>query len=478
MLFYKPEDGWLGDCIPFFWEGEYHIFYLKDYRDPERHGEGMPWFHIGTRDFVTYTDYGEALPRGTRDDQDLGVYTGCVVEHDGLFHIFYTGDNRYFRAHGTPVEAIMHATSPDLIHWIKDPLTCVVADASRYEVHDWRDPFVFWNEEAGEYWMLVAARLKQGPVHRRGCVALVVSHDLQTWEVRDPFWAPGLDEIPECPEVFHCGGWWYLIYSTSSERTLTHYRMSRSLTGPWRALVTDAFDSQAYYAAKTASDGHRRFAFGWTPTRQGDDDTGVWQWGGNLVVHEVVADVDGALHVRVPPEVTQPFTTAIPLQPEPQMGEWDVTGGGALSVRVDDGFAWCRLAEMPAACYLETLLTCTPETRGCGVILRADDTLDAYYALRWEPERNRIVFDHWPRPSGWPRPGDQPFMLECPVIVPPGAPIRLQVLVKGSMIVTYVNDQIALSTRGYDHTAGACGVFVSEGAASFAATRLLVQHPE
>ena len=42
---------------------------------------------------------------------------------------------------------------------------------------DWRDPFPFWNEEAGEYWMLLAAREKAGPDNRRGCIALMTSPD-------------------------------------------------------------------------------------------------------------------------------------------------------------------------------------------------------------------------------------------------------------------------------------------------------------
>ncbi|MBZ0288495.1 MAG: hypothetical protein K8I30_12835 [Anaerolineae bacterium] len=87
-LFFKPQDGWAGDFIPFYWQGEYHLFYLKDYRQPDVHGEGTPWFHLGTRDFFHFTDYGEALPRGTRDEQDLYVFTGCALEHNGLFHIF------------------------------------------------------------------------------------------------------------------------------------------------------------------------------------------------------------------------------------------------------------------------------------------------------------------------------------------------------------------------------------------------------
>ena len=68
---YKPPDGVAADFIPFYWKGEYHLFYLKDYRDLQGHGEGTPWFHLVTRDFVHFEDWGEILPRGSAAEQDL-----------------------------------------------------------------------------------------------------------------------------------------------------------------------------------------------------------------------------------------------------------------------------------------------------------------------------------------------------------------------------------------------------------------------
>lgn len=32
-VFYRPADGVAADFIPFYWNGEYHLFYLKDYRN-------------------------------------------------------------------------------------------------------------------------------------------------------------------------------------------------------------------------------------------------------------------------------------------------------------------------------------------------------------------------------------------------------------------------------------------------------------
>jgi beta-fructofuranosidase len=147
---YQPRDGFAGDFIPFYWQGDYHLFYLKDYRDPPGHGEGVPWFHLVTKDFVTFADWGEALPRGTTDEQDLYVFTGCVVERQGTFHIFYVGHNPYVRKAGWPEQVILRATSPDLRSWTKDRDFSLSAPGELgYEIHDWRDTFVFWNAEAG-----------------------------------------------------------------------------------------------------------------------------------------------------------------------------------------------------------------------------------------------------------------------------------------------------------------------------------------
>lgn len=462
-LFYKPADGWAADVIPFYWQGEYHLFYLKDYRDPEKHGLGTPWEHLGTKDFVHFTEYLQALVRGGEDEPDLWVFTGSVIERDGLFHIYYTGHNRLYkqREPRLPQQAIMHATSSDLVHWTKDPANPILlADPERYEIDDWRDPFVFWNEDKGLYWMLIAARLRGGPSRRRGCIALASSPDLVKWTIEEPFWAPSLYYTHECPDLFRMGDWWYLVYSTFSERTVTHYRMSRSPSGPWVAPTNDTFDARAFYAAKTASDGTRRFAFGWNPTREGDSDAGRWHWGGNVVIHEVVQSPDGSLRVKVPPEVDGVFAQAQPHSLKPEIGQWREEGSTIFG-EAGDGYAACRLGQMPERCRITARLSPSSEVRSCGVLLRAGSELEGCYEVRWEPGLSRVVVDRWPRP------GDQAFMLERPLAVRPEEPVELKILVDDTVVEVYVNDAVALSTRAYDHQAGDWGLFVYEGRASF-----------
>lgn len=142
-----------------------------------------------TRDFVNFEDWGEALARGAVGAQDQWVFTGSVIEHEGIFHIFYTGHNHHLREAGKPIECVLHASSPDLRNWTKDTEFSFLAPAG-YEPDDWRDPFVCWNAEVGEFCMLLAARKTTGPERTRGCTALATSQNLCEWTVREPLWAP------------------------------------------------------------------------------------------------------------------------------------------------------------------------------------------------------------------------------------------------------------------------------------------------
>ncbi|MCE5198107.1 MAG: glycoside hydrolase family 32 protein [Armatimonadota bacterium] len=469
-FFYKPDDGYTADFIPFYWNDSYHLFYLKDYRDVDKHGEGTPWFQIVTRDFVNFEDWGEAIPRGAQGTQDLWIFTGSAIEANSEFSIFYTAHNHHMMEQGKPCQAVTLATSPDLRTWTKHPEVMMYAPGDKgYEPHDWRDPFVFWNEEAGEYWMLLAARLSAiKPSRNRGCTALMASPDLKTWELRDPFWAPNEYFTHECPDLFKMGDWWYLVYSTFTERCVTHYRMSRSINGPWLAPANDAFDTRAYYAAKTASDGDKRYIFGWLATRDGEKDEGGWQWGGCLVAHEITQQPDGTLDVRVPESVPAVFTEPHSLSSKPMLGKWDIGGGHIASASVGEQ-SMITLGEMPQECMIETEITYHPGTYSFGLLLRADENLENYYQLRFEPANSRMVFDRWPRP------GDVPFMFERPLEMTPGKPIKLRVIVDGTAVVAYANNKIALSCRMYNHPTGALGLFVTEGEADFGGVSVRTQ---
>jgi len=481
-FFYKPYSAWPADFIPFYKDGKFHLFFLLDWRNAAAHGEGTPWYKVVTSDFVHFEEEGEMLPRGSINDQDLYVFTGSVIEASGKYHIFYTGHNPHFPALGKPQEAVMHAVSDDLSHWRKVPSDTFFAPADQFEQNDWRDPFVFWNEEVNEFWMLTAARLKAGLNRRRGCTVLSTSKDLQKWEVRRPFWEPNLYFTHECPDLFRIGDWWYLVFSEFSDLVRTRYRMSRSLSGPWIAPKEDYFDARAFYAAKTAFDGKRRFLFGWIPTRSGAEDYRRWDWGGNLAVHELHQENDGTLAVQMPTSVEQAWSKSTPVSFPTRIGNVSVDIAG-LKISAPDSFACAVNLDSPKSWKLDFTLKFGAGTRGCGLMLHTASNIDDSYYVRFEPLRHQLVLDQWPRgkAAGDSIPSvegehvpDMARWVQCD----PQIPFKVKVIVDGTIAIIYVNHKIAMSMRLYDLDNPGWGFFVTQGTAEITDIKMEVLNSE
>lgn len=459
-VFFQPADAWVGDLIPFQKDGEFWLFYLSEVRAHPK--PGTPWNLVTTKDLTQFQDHGVALPHGTSDELDFNCYTGSIIADDsGVHHLFYTGQNPgNLGTDGLPLQLVMHATSTDGMNtWVKHPeLTFGAPD--RFESADWRDPFVFRDEAAGLWRMLLAARHSDGPERRRGVIAQCTSTDLMTWEHTDPFWDPRRYITHECPDVFEWNGWWYMVYSEFSETFTTRYRMAKSPTGPWTVPDLDSIDGRAFYASKTAERDGRRFFFGWIASKEGNRDDGAWQWAGTMSVLEARQNPDGTLAFGLADELVDSFWDGVPLELDQEL---------PLQLNVPDGYAAIVSSnDPPTQFYAKAVLDIRPGTTECGILLRSSPDGDHSYVLRLEPKRGRLVFDRWPRTitgeAQWHVSGDVPYAIELerPCHLPPGRH-TLEVVVDGDLCVAVVDRQVALSTRIYDLPAGGIGVFAGEG---------------
>lgn len=464
-VFYRPANAYVGDVIPFFDDGVFKPFYLKiwrDYRGPDR-VDG--WHMLTTHDHLHFDEFPTKIRGGT----------GSVLKIDGLYHMFYCK----FDHHATPMkQMICHATSPDLKEWTELPEETFMADGVIYEMSDWRDPFVFWNEEKLCYWMLVAAQAR-GKTMRKGCVGLCSSKDLKNWRYEQPFYAPAVHQSAhECPDLFKMGDWYYLIYSAYTDRFQTLYRMSKSLNGPWVTPARDTFDTRAFYAAKTGTDGVDRYIYGWNPTReynmwnfnpmQSDGcDYNTWDWGGNMIVHRLIQNTDGTLSVTVPTTVDHNFTTSEPVVVEPLNGEWQITGSDA-TIPSPFAYACALLPQVLSECKLEVDLRFEGAIREFGIALQVDENFDMGYYLCFEPHRNRIQFKTGIRMY---EDGGKMFPyeieMERPISMQPDKDYHVRVFVQETVLEVYVNDEIALSTRMFNYSGRRFGLFVAEGSAQF-----------
>jgi beta-fructofuranosidase len=461
--FFRPRDAWVGDVIPWSDGNELFLFYLHERRVSPK--PGTPWHLVTTADAVTFEDRGEAFGAGGAEDLDFNAYTGSIVrDADGIHHLFYTGQNpRNLGADGRALQLVMHATSSDgMTSWVRHPEHTFGATEG-YESGDWRDPFVFHDPEAGVWRMLIAARHVSGPERRRGVIAQCVSRDLVSWEPAEPFWDPRRYITHECPEVFQMGDWWYLVYSEFSESFTTRYRVSHSPTGPWHVPAHDSLDGRAFYAAKSAELGGRRFFFGWIATRDGDVDSGPWQWAGTLSVLEAQQQPDGSLDFALVPEFLDSFDAPLPAS----QGI-----GSSTTLDTPDGYLAALSAEpMDAECRVSATIDIGAGTVETGLLLRASSDGDTGYVLRLEPRRGRVVVDRWPRQvtggEQWQVSGDVPYdiALERPCELEPGLH-TIDVVTAGDICVATIDGRVTLSTRVYDHPSGHTGFFVGEGRAT------------
>ncbi len=463
-FFYRPKDAWVGDVIPYFEDNEFKLFYLHGWRENYREGLDNGWHLIGTDDFCHYREYGACQIHGG---------TGHVMKVDDTYHLFYC-------IFPEGKQLVCHATGTDLLNWTTISEDTFSSDNQIYELSDWRDPFVFWNEEEKQYWMLLAAMAK-GPSKRKGCVALLTSKDLKEWSYREPLYSPNIHVgAHECPDLFRIGDWWYLLYSNYTDRFATFYRMSRSLNGPWITPKVDTFDGRAFYAAKSVSNGTKRYLFGWNPTKNDDlfgwnppkypgKDYHTWDWGGNLVVHEIIQRSDGTLAVKLPDSVNAAFAVDQPLHWEAVAGTWTSPTHDEYACESPCAFAASLTEEdLPDRCKVSLEIRFSEHTQGTGVMLRTGIGLDEAYYVTLEPQRNRITFRG---PIMQSEDGGKTFPYEVewerPIELLPDCSHLLQIFIDGSICEIYINGEVAMSTRMYDIKRGKLGLFVSQGDANF-----------
>ena len=466
-IFYTPENQYpgmphgemCGDFMPFYWEGTYYLFYLYKYCV----------YAVETKDFVSFGEPYLALVCGSPEEQDWHIGTGSVFAHDGIFYFHYTGFcEANHGVEGKNEQVILRARSTDLKTWKKDPDFFFRPDTGYYGNLHWRDPHVFWNGELGKYCMLITATEKDGAHLRKGCTAVYVSDDVEEWEHYKTLYAPRTFITHECHDCFKIGKKWYLSFSNYSRWWETRYRIADKFEGPWQVPEQDdLFDGREYYAAKSVTDGQKRYMVGWQSIRQDCKDGGRHLWGGNLLVHELIQRPDGTLGVKLPDTIRQSFQNRLPLSAVKRQGS--LSGDEkALEIGAWDGFGWTELGQMKETCLFHTRISWQKQPQAAGLMIHTDSGLQKWCQLRLEFKHGKIVMDRYNKVDG-----DQYYIDERPVDFC-GNSVEVKLVVSGNIMLAYVND-VALTARCYEIGTGSVGIFAEYGKVICSDTELLVQ---
>ena len=407
-----------------------------------------------------YTDLQE--PYGI-DESWLDVTASASIKGDG-YKIAHEISNRMKSELGITVNPVI------------TPMT------ELYEKLDWRDPYVFYNEEDENYWILISARRLDMPVTRRGCIVLYRSKNLKDWTYYGPIYSPGHTNCPECPEMYKMGGHWYLSYSRFSEFVNTIYRVSESPFGPWRKPKKDGIGGRRFYAAKSMqNDNGRRFYFGWAHDRAEQSDKGEWYWGGTFCIpHEVVPTENGELNVKLPCEYEHIFDKAVNWKYISVLGNAKDYGEKTITLNALESCSYGFLRHTEES-YMLTCKIVPRETYDTfGILLKSDKEASGCLFLEFDKAMQRVSFLNLPM-------GVDPFWVQSCQAVPPatepgpdgvrvcektmqiedGKAIDVKIIVDHDMIEAFIDEQIAFTYRIYAKPEFETGIIAQDSNVEF-----------
>jgi beta-fructofuranosidase len=283
----------IGDVDVIYFDGLYHLFHLvlpnHDFIAHAVSTDGINWHRVNNALFI-----GDP---GSFDDLMLWTMAVSPDPHrPGGWRMFYTGLSRKDQGQ---IQRIGLALSEDLYHWRKTAVhwnesddsyvsakiqqardRCRHSEASRHysptdsdscfplgpdpqhyeatidEGRQWvsfRDPFFYQQGDQG--WLLVAGRVKDGPIVRRGCVAALQETEPYRFESMPPLHHPGLYDDIEVPSLIHLGGEYYLIGSIREDAKIRYWHTDK-IGNPWRSYHDNVLLATGNYAGRVCQDPH------------------------------------------------------------------------------------------------------------------------------------------------------------------------------------------------------------------------------
>ena len=295
----RTKSAYAGDCMPFYENGVFYVYYLKDGGNSFNHSI----FLATTSDFVNWQEIENPVLEASRTGgQDSWIGTGSVVKVDSTYYFFYTGHADGFSEYG---EKIMLAKSDNLFAFQKVADWSICPDDSLGQKRDFRDPQAYYSAETGKITLTVTAS-QDGK-------ARILKYSMDAGET-------GLENISydgiiftdesasyfnlECSDTFSINGFHYLTYSAQDD---THfYAIASSPYGEYSR--PRRLDGKLFYAAKHVEKDGKHYLVGWG--RRSEEPlftSDVNGWAGNIVALQIFQNTDGSLYLSLPDTVISSY---------------------------------------------------------------------------------------------------------------------------------------------------------------------------
>ncbi len=200
-----PPGVWMNEPhAPIYYKGMYHLFYQHDPIGP--YWSQIRWAHLVSPDMLHWVAVKDAVVPTPGVCPD-GVWTGgSVIGPDGTPWLAITAGLTPEQTTWTFQNiAYAHCVDPDdpyLTDWVVEDRVSLTqpADDSQGERHQFRDPFVWYDDEEKLYYMLVSTSIPNAG----GSANIYTSPDMRDWAHHGYVYECDLGRYPEQGEHWEC----------------------------------------------------------------------------------------------------------------------------------------------------------------------------------------------------------------------------------------------------------------------------------
>lgn len=432
---------YVGDPMPYYEDGVYYIYYLKEAGDSYRHSIYL----ATTTDFVTYTEYDDPILESSEeaDAQDGWIGTGSVVKAEDTYYLFYTG-----HADSSALEykeKIMVAVGDSPVSFEKKDGWEITPPDELGQKNDFRDPQAYYDPETGNITLTVTAA-QDGTAR---ILKYTLGADLETPVYdgiifTDPvggFWNL------ECSDTFRIGDTWYLTYSAQDD-TLW-YAASDTPYGPYGEPVR--LDGKLFYAAKHVENGTDAYMAGWARRSESPSSLKVDAWAGNLAVQKLVQNEDGSLFLAPVDALAQSYSVRRALA----VDDTHIFVGGGSDISYADAFT----------CYESFLISgefCYTGEGSFGLSFDFDGEDESSKRISVSPAEGKLQLLF--RNGGM-------LVTETAAALTPGKDYAFTYIQEGSVGIFYIDGTAALTVRMYGASGKSIRLFAEDCEVLFSSLR-------
>ena len=446
MNFYRPaKDGikqpYVGDTMPYYEDGTYYIYYLKEGGDSYNHSIYL----ATTKDFVTYTEYDDPIVESSRSGgQDGWVGTGAVVRVKDEYLFFYTGhassDTYEY------MEKIMLARGKTLTRFEKAEGWEITPPAEIGQKRDFRDPQAYYDAESDTITLTVTA--SQGGVAR--ILKYTLSGDLSRVQYDGIIFTNTAGDFwnLECSDTFRMGDKYYITYSAQDD-TLW-YAMSDTPYGPYGEARR--LDGKLFYAAKHVESPEGAYMVGWARRSESPSSTSeVSGWAGNLAVQKISRKENGDLLLAPVDQVISQYTKRRRLAAETD----------AIQVQAGSRFNYTEAFTAYESYMLKGKFTYTGN--GCfGLAFDYNGQADKYKLITLDPAQQKLQLQFNEGST---------LIAETEAGLEAGKEYSFTYIQEGSAGIFYLDGEASLTVRVYGVSGKPVRLYAERNTVSFTALR-------